>query len=186
MRWTLNIPGGSTIDSAALTLRAERTFARDGTRISNTRFSAEDTDSAAAYSTSADFDTRWANRTTARVDWDGIPGQTVNADFTSPDFSSVIQEIIDRPGWSSGNVMNLFWDDFDDRSQGDGAGSTMALTTGLDRSASTTYCPKLDIVYSVYEGPGDATPGKYSMAATSYSPTPMFRKQATWDFFTWG
>ena len=186
MRWTLNIPNGATIDSAALTLRAERTFARDGTRISNTRFSAEDTDDAAVYSTSGDFDTRWANRTTARVDWDGIPGQTVNADFTSPDFASVIQEVIDRPGWSSGNVMNLFWDDFDDRSQGNGSGSTMALTTGLDRSASTTYCPKLDIVYTAYTGPGDATPGKYSMAATSYSPALLFRKPATWDFFTWG
>jgi len=81
-----------------------------------TRISASDEDDAATFSTSGDFDARWAARTTARVDWDDIPSWTANTEYTSPDIKTVIQEIVNRAGWTSGNDIVIFWDDFDDRS----------------------------------------------------------------------
>ena len=40
--------------------------------------------------------------------WSPVPWTTVGeagADQRTPDLSSVIQEIVDRPGWSSGNSL---------------------------------------------------------------------------------
>jgi len=142
------VPQGANITAATLTLRAERTFTRDGSHICNTRISADDVDDAATFSTSADYDTRWAARTTARVDWDGIPGQTVGEDYTSVDFSPVIQEVVIRASFTENSDIVVFWDDHENRSTGEGSGTLMGYSTGLDHETSTTHCPKLDITYT--------------------------------------
>ena len=43
--------------------------------------------------------------TTASVAWSIPPWNTVSEKHTTPDISSIIQEIVDRPGWTSGNDM---------------------------------------------------------------------------------
>ena len=115
MRFTnITILKGSTIDSAKLTLTD---IAGNSGTVCRTRISAEDVDDAITFADDgAAFDTRWAARTTARVDWDGIAAWTVNLEYDSPEIKTVIQEIIDRDGWASGQDMVIFWDDFDDRS----------------------------------------------------------------------
>lgn len=69
----------------------------------------EDEDTATNPSTNA----AWIamNRTTASVAWNDIPAagnsEAAAAIETSPDISSIIQEIVNRAGWSSGNDLQI-------------------------------------------------------------------------------
>jgi len=110
----VTVPQGNTIVAAYLTLKCS--YSRDANTV-NSRISAEKVDDAPTFADdAAAFDARWANRTTARVDWDAIPAWTAGVSYNSPDIKSVIQEIIDRPGWASGQAIVIFWEDFEDRS----------------------------------------------------------------------
>ncbi len=136
------IPKGSSIDTAKLTLRAA--INRAGT-VCNTRISAEDVDDAITFADdSGAFDTRWAARTTARVDWDGIAAWTAGVDYDSPEIKTVIQEIVDRGGWASGQDMVIFWDDFEDRS----THADFALRAPQSYDGSATFAPKLVITFT--------------------------------------
>ncbi len=138
----ITIPQGDTIDVAYLTLRARGS--RSGAAC-NSRISAEDVDDAITFADdSAAFDTRWAARTTARVDWDGIEAWTGDVDYNSPEIKTVIKEIVDRGSWVSGQDIVIFWDDFEDRS----THASNNFRSGYSYNGSTTYAPKLHIEYS--------------------------------------
>jgi len=133
------IPQGATITAAYLTIRAS--INRSGTAV-NSRIRAQAADNPITFSTLADFDARaW---TTAYVHWDNIPAWTANTDYQGPDISSVIQEIINRAGWVSGNALVILHDDFEGRSTQ--AGYCERLGYSYDGSA--TYAPKLHIEYT--------------------------------------
>lgn len=72
-------------------------------------------------------------KTPATVAWNNIPDwahdQTDN-DTRTPDISSIIQEIIDRPGWQSGNPMAFIFE----RSGTTGKRDTYARDNGVDRA----------------------------------------------------
>ena len=139
MRFTnITIPQGATITEAYLTLRCSNT----GQGATNSRISAEDVDDAPTFADNkTTFDTRWAARTTARVDWDAIPDWTLNNDYNSPEIKTVIQEIVDRGGWSSGNDIVIFWDDFEDRSTLGSGSEPRRFAWSYD--GTSTYAPKL-------------------------------------------
>lgn len=138
----ITIPRGDTILEAYLTLRASDSD--DGTVV-NTRISAEKIDDAPTFvDNAAAFDARWANRTTARVDWVAIPAWTAGEDYVSPDIKTVIKEIIDRPGWESGFDIVIFWDDFEDESTH--AANCNRRAESYD--GSTEFAPKLFIKYT--------------------------------------
>ena len=44
-------------------------------------------------------------KTDAEVNWDHSTYWSTNRLYTSPDISTMVQEVIDRPGWSAGNAM---------------------------------------------------------------------------------
>ena len=145
----ITIPQGATIDNGThLTLRCRTS--RTGTVV-RSRISAEDVDDAVTFSTSANFDTRYAARTTARVDWDGIGAQTAGVDYDSPEIKTVIQEITDRGGWASGQDIVIFWEDFDDRS----THATDCLRQAQSYNGSTTFAPKLVVIYTTGWAGGD-------------------------------
>ena len=98
----VTIPQGSTIISAKLVLVAQST--RTGTTC-NIRISCEDADSAAQISSYSDYSGRVL--TTAYKDWT-VAGWTDGNSYDSDDFKSVLQEVIDRAGWSSGNAVQVF------------------------------------------------------------------------------
>ena len=108
----VNIPKGSTIVLANITFTSGDSRAVGQVR---TRISAYDADNPGVFSTSADFDARYADNTDAVVDWD-VGAWVLNTEYISTDIKTVIQEIINRVGWSSGNAIVLFWEDFEDRS----------------------------------------------------------------------
>jgi hypothetical protein len=107
------IPKGSTIRSAYLKLCAHDTLS--GT-IVNTHISAWATDNASTFTDKTDFDNRYGNRTAARVNWDNIGSWQVSSWYMSPGISAVVQELVNRPNWASGNSIVFFFEDFDGRS----------------------------------------------------------------------
>ena len=138
----ITVPKGSTIIEAHLTLVA---YSDKAGTVVDTRISAEDIDDAVTFANDGDiFDTRWANRTTARVDWDALPAWTDGVEYDSPDIKAVIQEIIDRPGWASGQDIVIFWEDFEDRS----GVESFSYRDCDAHEKSAANAPKLEINYT--------------------------------------
>jgi len=142
LRFTnINIPQDATIQSAYLKLRCR--VSRSATAV-NSRISGDDSDNAATFSTKEDFDNRYSNRTAARVDWDDIPAWALDVEYTSPDIGSVIQEIVSRAGWLSGNAVALFWEDFDNRS----SAADGRIREAYSYDSSAVRAPKLEITWT--------------------------------------
>lgn len=97
------IPQGSTIVSAILRLTASDTVTA-GTV--NAIIYGHDVDTAAAFSTYADFMAR--PRTSASVAHAAVAAWTAGTAYDSPDISTILQEIVNRPGWQNGNAMVFF------------------------------------------------------------------------------
>ncbi len=145
---TIPIPQGVTIDSAAVTVRA------DTSNSSNTRtkFRAYDADN---YADDLSTEVKWnaifpGSLTTAEVEWNStpvegefLPAFTIGDWFQGIDMSSVIQEITDRVGWASGNNLVIFWDDYDDRAGANGAYRTMDTY-----EAGASFAPKFNASYT--------------------------------------
>jgi hypothetical protein len=123
LRFTnVDISQGAIIMSAYLTFTARLDTESSGTR---TRIIGDKEPDAAAFGTLADYQSRRGTdvggadntkRTTSEVSWDNIEPWLPGNQYNSPDISSVIQEIVDQPGWTSGNHLALFWDDHEGRS----------------------------------------------------------------------
>ncbi len=147
----VTIPKEATIDTAYLTIVCG--LAKSGT-IANSRITGEDVDNAATWSTLADYQARrgtvvdGANNdyiTTAQVDWDDIPAWTEGISYDSPPIISIIQEIVNRVGWASGNALALWWDDHDGRS----TEATNCYRSGSSWDHATYAPPALTVEYTV-------------------------------------
>jgi hypothetical protein len=108
MRWlNITIPNGTVIVSAYLKLCPS--LGESGANIT-TYISGELASNSTTFSTLADYDGR--ERTVSNVSW--APSTWEDGVWTtSPDISSVIQEVIDQAEWDSGNSLTLFWYDSD-------------------------------------------------------------------------
>jgi hypothetical protein len=140
----VTVPKGATIVDAYLRVRA-----RDGTTpASGTTIYGQAADDPVTFSTAADWNGRtW---TTANVYW--APSAWVaNTYYNSPDISSVIEEIITRSGWSSGQAMAFKLD-------GDEADRIYGFSYDYN---SGQYAPELHIEYSMYDSL-TVTPGQSS------------------------
>jgi hypothetical protein len=100
----VTIPPGATIDSANISYRAFNNNTSGGTSV-KTIIQAEDADNATAPTSYADFNGR--TMTTALVNWT-MPSFTDGVWYDTPDFKSVVQEVVDRGGWSSGNALSIY------------------------------------------------------------------------------
>lgn len=92
----VTIPQGDTINSATVTVEITSAAYDDP----DVDIYAEDTDDAATFTTSAS-DISGRTPTTAVVQW--TAGSIGGGVQVSPDIAAVIQEIVSRPGWASGN-----------------------------------------------------------------------------------
>ncbi len=92
------IAPGTTISAAEIEFEVDETDS--GT--TNVSIFGQDSDTAATFTTTnSDISNRPA--TTATVAWNPPAWGTVSQKQITPDLSSIIQEIVDRPGWVSGN-----------------------------------------------------------------------------------
>ncbi len=101
LRFTnIAVPQGATIQSAYL----EFVIDEYKTTSTSVTIAGHDTNDASSFSDS-DGNVTGRTQTTAAVDWNNLPALLVGETLISPDISTVVKEIVDRGGWSSGNDM---------------------------------------------------------------------------------
>ena len=107
------VPASANVLSSYLTFTAKY----NNTNQWYSYISAEKTANPATFGADkAEFDARFNNHTTSRIDYSDSVTWTAESQYQSPDISDVISEVIEQQGWESGNSIVLFWEDFDDRS----------------------------------------------------------------------
>ncbi len=100
----MNIEQGATINSAYVQFETDETNSGACSVI----FWGEDVDNALGF-TSSDGDISNRPKTTNLVAWSNTPAwNTVNEKHDSPDLTSIVQEIVNRPGWVTGNSLVIF------------------------------------------------------------------------------
>ncbi len=97
----ISVPSGAVITNAYLQFVADE--AQSGT--TNITIAAEDTGNAAALTTTA-YSITSKTKTSASTAWSPLPW-TLQSTYQSADISPVIQELIDRGDWSTGNAMTF-------------------------------------------------------------------------------
>lgn len=105
----VNVPQGATITNAWIQFRADET---DNTNLT-LYIKGENTDDAQIF-TSTSFDISSRATTTNQVNWVN-PATWTAGELTvaqqTPNISVIVQEIVSRPGWSSGNAMAFIFTD---------------------------------------------------------------------------
>jgi len=101
MRWqNVTIPQGATITNAYIEFTVDET----DSETTNLTFWGEDADNPGAFqSTSYNISNR--TKTSASVNWNVPSWSSTGVTHQSPDIKTVIQEIVNRGGWSSGNAL---------------------------------------------------------------------------------
>jgi len=106
LRFTgLSIPQGATIANAYVQFQADEVHAES----TSLTIEGEDVDDATTFS-SINENISSRPRTFASVSWSPVPWTTVGAagsDQRTPNLATIVQEIVDRPGWSSDQSMVL-------------------------------------------------------------------------------
>ena len=144
----INIPVGMRIDSAYLEFEA----ADIGSDATSVRISAEATDNAAPFSATP-FDVTGRPATTASVQWDIPAWTTATEKHYSPDISSIIQEVVARPGWVENNSIAIT------------VGGT-GIRTALSHDGGAISAPLLHVEYTSPDRPETVEP---PVAAYSYA-----------------
>ena len=98
----INIPKGSIIQSAKLTFIIDE----QKTEITDLNLHGHDVDNSQGFS-SDDHNITSRVKTSNSVSWDSLPILGVGESLESPDISAIIQEIINREGWSPGNSLSI-------------------------------------------------------------------------------
>jgi type IV pilus assembly protein PilY1 len=129
---SVNIPQGVQIVSARLKIRSYNSTL---TGAIYGKIEAEAADSSGAFGSARRIGS--LPRTSASVNWDFDEPWSENTWYESPDIADVIQEVIDRGGWSAGNSLAIL---YSTRSKG-GYRNFSAYDRGGD------HAPKLEITY---------------------------------------
>jgi len=97
------VPQGATITDAYIEFVTDETNSEATSLV----FYGQAADDAPTF-TSADYDISSQVKTAASVAWDNVPAwDTVGETHQTPDLSSIVQEIVNRSGWSAGNALAL-------------------------------------------------------------------------------
>lgn len=141
----VTIPPGSTISAATISIWP--TSASFDDMLAD--WYADDVDNAADFAASATVTGR--TRTTATVLWsaDSIGS---GAFVSSPDLAAVIQEVIDRAGWASGNALVIL---------AIGRSSATKNANAESYDSTPAHAAKLDITYTAPAGSAAAVRSAY-------------------------
>jgi hypothetical protein len=134
----VTIPPGATITAATLTWTAMVTQTSIAVAMKVHAAAADNQAAPTSLATHAAIP-----RTTAFVAYDGngATGWTIESIYSPSDLGSVIQEVINRAGWVSGNALVILTDN--------NGSSDSASRQAYDYQNSTSKAAKLDITYSV-------------------------------------
>ncbi len=123
------VPKGAAIASATLSARTWTGVGGGGTAWGN--WYGEAADSSAAWSSASRPDQRTRTSASCPVLWSGA-----DLAFNAHDVTAIVQEIVNRPGWASGNALSFV---------GDGIGNGLAIFHEIDNSG---YATPLTITYT--------------------------------------
>ena len=157
----LAIPQGSTIQNAHITWQAKEAQSA----ITNLTFHAEAVDNAATFTEAASNISSRA-KTTASVTWSGVPAWTVDASYQSANLSAIVQEVVNRTGWSNGNALNVIVEG----TVGSHRTPWSWDGTGTEPSLTITYCQPADIgdqVWNDTDGDGIQDAGEPGIAGVT-------------------
>jgi hypothetical protein len=133
---SVDIPQGATIDTAQLIFTVDEV----STVPTTLEIRAQASDTAGVFRNQS-FNISSRPTTAASIAWPDIPPwPTIDVEKTSPDVSSIIQEVINRPGWQSGNALAV-------------------LLSGSGRRAAISYnnaasqAARLVVQYTIPDGP---------------------------------
>ena len=144
MRFTnITIPRGATILNAYVEFEVDET----GSNPTSVLIQAQASDNAPTFTTSTSNISSRA-RTTAQVAWNNIPAWTVlNAKWQTPNISFMIQEVVNRPAWASGNSMVIIINGTGRRTAEDGVvdGECAAIDQGFDGGQSAAVVPTASV-----------------------------------------
>ncbi len=102
----VQIRQGANIVAATLTVVGSSGSLVPGAKV-DTIVYGEASDYALTIAGTADYDSRF--RTVASTQWDIDTVWVHGTSYTSPDIGSLVQEVVQRPGWVPGNALQLFW-----------------------------------------------------------------------------
>lgn len=134
------LPAGAVITAASIEFEAA--VSSSGT-VCNVTISGNDVDDAGQPSNAADIN--GATLTSASVAWSSLPSWTAGSLYSTPNIASIIQEIYDRPGWSSGNAIRIQIVDNGSTSNANRQPATYDHSTRTEPVLSITYDVILDV-----------------------------------------
>lgn len=134
--YNVTIPQGAAITAAYLKLYVKFEGCPLGGTLVNSKIKGEAADNPVTFTTEANYNAR--PKTTADRDWDNDFVGTLNTWVNTIGITNIVQEIINRPGWSSGNYMTIFVED---------DGSLPGFLVDFSRAGG--YEPILHIEYAV-------------------------------------
>ncbi|MCP4430234.1 MAG: LamG domain-containing protein, partial [Gammaproteobacteria bacterium] len=157
MRFTnVAIPQGATINSAYIEFETDETDS--GT--ANLVIYGEDNDTSNQFANnSGNISSR--TPTSASVNWNPSAWNSVNELHQTPDIGSIIKEIVDRPGWSSGNNLVIMI------GPGTGCTNSNCQRTAESREGESAAAPLLVVNYST--GGLSCETYRDNFSSTSYS-----------------
>jgi uncharacterized repeat protein (TIGR01451 family) len=142
---TIDVPKGATITNAYITFRA---VAGDSpatnTGATSLTIRGQAADNPATFTTATN-NISSRPTTTASVAWPAVAPWTTGTDYSTPNLNTVVQELVDRSGWVSGNSMVFIVTGSGSRSAESWDNSGEAGTTGTNQ-------PRLVIEYQVNTG----------------------------------
>lgn len=152
VRWTnVTIPNGATIVSAKMTIDTLFSNSAFGhsSGSANCDIAGEDADDATTLTSASQAD--GLTRSSATVAYSHSIGDHTSGDaIESPSITSIVQEIVNRTGWSSGNALQVLFDE-DGTSSSAGDGSEFGygvLANFTERVISVPFSPKLVVEYA--------------------------------------
>ena len=102
----ITISQGATINSAYIEFECDEATSNS----TSVTIRGQDSDNASTFTTGANniSNTTSRPRTTAQVSWNNLSAWSVNNKYQTEDIAGIVQEIVNRGGWSSGNSMAFF------------------------------------------------------------------------------
>lgn len=100
----VTVAQGSSVSAAKVTLTSEENNTFDASTVNIT---ANDVDDAVDFTANADIVNRAA--TSANVDWSAPTSVILDEEYDTSDIATVVEAILGRASWSSGNAMMIFF-----------------------------------------------------------------------------
>lgn len=141
VRVVLDVPAGATINSAKFRMFPWRTVSGTSDAI---KVYCEDIDDSPAF-TSADDNISNRTLTTEYVAWQDTVQRRRNKAFETPEFATVLQEVVDRGGWATGQHVTFIFK-ADTLASGFGYRNKRRQVFGYDRSPAKS--PALLVTYT--------------------------------------